>query len=103
MNKADQVTKNAPPTVGTSYRRCFLRKLFHRLLKTSCQEFIAICFLQVASTLSDYTKLVIPAGKRVSSAMDGKLKSIHGAWIPALIRLERICINLKGSGQDSPE
>ena len=29
-------------------------------------------------------KLVIPAGKRVSSAMDGKLKSIHGAWIPAI-------------------
>jgi hypothetical protein len=25
------------------------------------------------STLSDYTKLVIPAGKRVSSAMDGKV------------------------------
>ena len=29
-------------------------------------------------------KLVIPAGKRVSSAMDGRLKSIHGAWIPAI-------------------
>jgi hypothetical protein len=29
-------------------------------------------------------KLVIPAGKRVSSAMDGKLKSIHGVWIPAI-------------------
>jgi hypothetical protein len=29
-------------------------------------------------------KLVIPAGKRVSSAKDGKLKSIHGAWIPAI-------------------
>src|SRR5512136_1786682 len=29
-------------------------------------------------------KLVIPAGKRISSAMDGKLKSIHGAWIPAI-------------------
>ncbi len=29
-------------------------------------------------------KFVIPAGKRVSSAMDGKLKSIHGAWIPAI-------------------
>ena len=29
-------------------------------------------------------KPVIPAGKRVSSAMDGKLKSIHGAWIPAI-------------------
>jgi hypothetical protein len=29
-------------------------------------------------------KLVIPAGKRVSRAMDGKLKSIHGAWIPAI-------------------
>jgi hypothetical protein len=30
------------------------------------------------------SKLVIPAGKRVSSAMDGKLKAIHGAWIPAI-------------------
>jgi multiple sugar transport system substrate-binding protein len=29
-------------------------------------------------------KLVIPVGKRVSSAMDGELKSIHGAWIPAI-------------------
>ena len=29
-------------------------------------------------------KPVIPAGKRVSSARDGKLKSIHGAWIPAI-------------------
>jgi hypothetical protein len=29
-------------------------------------------------------KLVIPAGKRVSSAMDGKPKPIHGAWIPAI-------------------
>ena len=27
---------------------------------------------------------VIPAGKRVSSAMDGRLKPIHGAWIPAI-------------------
>ncbi|OAI06236.1 hypothetical protein A1353_09495 [Methylomonas methanica] len=27
---------------------------------------------------------VIPARKRVSSAMDGKLRIIHGAWIPAI-------------------
>jgi len=27
---------------------------------------------------------VMPAGKRASSAKDGKLKSIHGAWIPAI-------------------
>ncbi len=27
---------------------------------------------------------VMPAGKRVSSAMDGELKPIHGAWIPAI-------------------
>jgi hypothetical protein len=26
----------------------------------------------------------MPAGKRVSSAMDGNLKSIHGGWIPAI-------------------
>jgi hypothetical protein len=26
----------------------------------------------------------MPAGKRASSAMDGKLKPIHGAWIPAI-------------------
>ena len=29
-------------------------------------------------------KFVIPAGKRVSSAMDGKLKYFHVAWIPAI-------------------
>jgi hypothetical protein len=29
-------------------------------------------------------KLVIPAGKRVSSAKDGRPKPIHGAWIPAI-------------------
>jgi hypothetical protein len=27
---------------------------------------------------------VIPAGKRVSSAMDGELKSVPGDWIPAI-------------------
>ena len=26
----------------------------------------------------------MPAGKRASSAMDGKLELIHEAWIPAL-------------------
>jgi hypothetical protein len=35
-----------------------------------------------------YTKehalFVIPAGKRVSSAMDGELKYIHVVWIPAI-------------------
>ena len=46
-------------------------------------------------------KLVIPAGKRVSSAMDGKLKYIHGTWIPAQICPEQICINPKGIRQDS--
>ncbi|MDD5580772.1 MAG: hypothetical protein PHY16_16035 [Methylobacter sp.] len=33
--------------------------------------------------MSDMRKRVILAGKRVSSAMDGKLKSIHGLWIHA--------------------
>jgi len=46
-------------------------------------------------------KLVIPAGKRVSSAMDGKPKSIHGAWIPAQICLQQIYINPQGVRQDS--
>jgi hypothetical protein len=47
-------------------------------------------------------KLVIPAGKQpVSIAMYGKLKSIHGAWIPAQICLKQICINPKGIRQDS--
>jgi hypothetical protein len=46
-------------------------------------------------------RLVISAGKRVSDAMDGKLKSIYGAWIPAQICLEQICINPKGVRQDS--
>jgi hypothetical protein len=27
---------------------------------------------------------VMPAGKRASSAMDGKRKPIHGTWIPAI-------------------
>jgi hypothetical protein len=26
----------------------------------------------------------MPAGKQASSAMDGKLEAIHGAWIPAI-------------------
>jgi len=46
-------------------------------------------------------RFVIPAGERVSSAMDGKLKSIHGAWIPAQICLEQICIYPKGVRQES--
>ena len=29
-------------------------------------------------------KPIISAGKQVSSAMYGKLKPIHGAWIPAI-------------------
>ena len=42
------------------------------------------------STLSDYaqarhTRLdTHGAQERVSSAMDGRLRSIHGAWIPAI-------------------
>ncbi|MDD1619415.1 MAG: hypothetical protein LUQ52_08005 [Methylococcaceae bacterium] len=31
-----------------------------------------------------YTQFVIPAGKRVSSAMDDDLKYIHVVWIPAI-------------------
>ncbi|MDO8846606.1 hypothetical protein [Methylicorpusculum sp.] len=27
---------------------------------------------------------VIPAGKRVSSAMDGKLRTLPGVWVPAI-------------------
>jgi hypothetical protein len=46
-------------------------------------------------------KLVISTRRRVSSAMDGKFKSILGAWIPALICLEQICINPKGIRKDS--
>ncbi|MDD5578220.1 MAG: hypothetical protein PHY16_02930 [Methylobacter sp.] len=72
-------------------------------------------------------KRVILAGKRVSSARDGKPKPIPGTWIahrlpavraspcamhiqirswrisPAQIRLERICIYPQGYGQESPE
>jgi hypothetical protein len=63
------------------------------------------------STLSDYTQARHARRERVSSAMacpersrrDGKPKFIHGAWIPAQICLEQICINPKGSGQESPE
>ena len=46
---------------------------FERIKK---QVLILLCQIMI--------KLVIPAGKRVSSTMDGKLKSIHGAWIPAI-------------------
>ena len=38
----------------------------------------------LSSTLSDYTQARHTRRERVSSAMDGKLKSIHGAWIPAI-------------------
>ena len=48
-----------------------------------------------------YTSAVIPAGKRVSSAMDGELKCVHVSWIPAQICLEQICINPKGDRQES--
>jgi hypothetical protein len=46
-----------------------------------------VLLCQIMSTL------VIPAGKRVSSAMDGKLKSIHGGWIPAIPAGMTICEN----------
>ena len=36
------------------------------------------------STLSEYTQARHTRRERVSSAMDGKLKFIHGAWIPAI-------------------
>jgi hypothetical protein len=55
----------------------------------------------LSSTLSDYTQARHTRRERVSSAMDGKLKSIHGAWIPAQICLEQICIHPKGVRQDS--
>ena len=38
----------------------------------------------VNSTLSDYKHARHTRRERVSSAMDGKLKSIHGAWISAI-------------------
>jgi hypothetical protein len=38
----------------------------------------------ISSTLSDSTKARHTCRERVSSAMDGRLKSIHGAWIPAI-------------------
>ncbi len=49
-----------------------------RVLRGVFFKFWLILLCQIIS------ELVIPAGKRVSSAMDGKLKSIHGAWIPAI-------------------
>ncbi len=36
------------------------------------------------ATLSDYPQARHTRRERVSSAMDGKLESIHGAWIPAI-------------------
>jgi hypothetical protein len=55
----------------------------------------------INSALPDYTQARHTRRKRVSSAMDGKLKSIHGSWIPAQICLEQICINPNGDRQDS--
>jgi len=49
-------------------------------LSARCYKFVGLLILLCQIMI----KLVIPAGKRVSSAMDGKLKSIHGAWIPAI-------------------
>ncbi|MDD5577878.1 MAG: hypothetical protein PHY16_01195 [Methylobacter sp.] len=45
------------------------------------------------------------AGKPRMNPVPGmaSLNPIRGAWIPAQIRLERICIYPKGSGQESPE
>ena len=45
--------------------------------------------------------VVIPAGKRVSSASDDELNYVHVSWVPAQICLEQICINPKGVRQDS--
>lgn len=39
---------------------------------------------QVRSTLSDFINAVMAAGKRASSAMDGQLPSVRGAWISAI-------------------
>ena len=39
---------------------------------------------ELNSTLSDCKKTVIPAGKRVSSAMEGKLRTLPGVWVPAI-------------------
>ncbi|OHX36631.1 hypothetical protein BJL95_02935 [Methylomonas sp. LWB] len=36
------------------------------------------------STLSDLSDAVMPAGIRASSAMDGKLRPVRGAWISAI-------------------
>ena len=38
----------------------------------------------LSSTLSGYTQTHHTRRERISSAMDVKLKSIHGAWIPAI-------------------
>jgi hypothetical protein len=35
--------------------------------------------------------------------MDGKLKSIHGAWIPAQICLKQIYIDPKGRQAEKPD
>ena len=51
------------------------------LCLTSWPDFLKHDHVHSNSTLSNYDQA---AGKRVSSAMDGKLKSIHGAWIPAI-------------------
>jgi len=40
--------------------------------------------LELSSLYTNCAGVVIPARKRVSSAMDGELKYIHVSWIPAI-------------------
>jgi len=89
--------------MGLSYRKITRVHYRRDFCKTNADKFYgAYSFSRGALiVIHNVQELVIPAGKRVSSAMDGKLKSIHGAWIPAQICLEQICINPKGDRQDS--
>jgi len=72
--------------MGLSYRKITRVHYRRDFCKTNADKFYgAYSFSRGALiVIHNVQELVIPAGKRVSSAMDGKLKSIHGAWIPAI-------------------
>ena len=51
--------------------------------------------------MSFYANIVIPAGKRVSSAKDGNLSAIPVVWIPAIhAGMTNLCIRVWLTGDE---
>jgi len=55
-----------------------------RLLASSLQRLNDLGLSRHDGVSAQSKQSVIPAGKRVSSATDGKLQTVHGDWIPAV-------------------